>query len=92
MSDAQSLPIPDQVTQAMRKVEMARIWLADGEPVVVLSPIQWKDPANWGLLLVDLARHVASAYAQLDHDLPVTLERIHAAFEAEWEHPTSLKH
>lgn len=89
MSDAESLPLPDQVTRATRKVEMARIWLLDGEPVIVLAPVQWKDPANWGILLVDLARHVASAYVQLGHEPSVTLERIHAAFEVEWKHPTS---
>jgi hypothetical protein len=61
MSDPVSLPVPAQVSDAAQKMEMARIWVADGKQVVTLSPNAWSDPACWGLMLVDLARHVARA-------------------------------
>lgn len=67
---------------------MARIWVADGEQVVILSPEVWSDPACWGLMLTDLARHVAGAYAPLGHYREAMLERVRAAFDAEWDNPT----
>ena len=87
MSDPE-LPVPRQVCNAKQKVEMARIWLADGKQVVTLSPRVWSDPACWGMMLVDLARHVAAAYEPLGHDREATLQRIRAALDAEWNHPT----
>ena len=83
------LPVPDQVNRATKAVEVARIWVADGNQIVVLSPHMWDDPAAWGLMLVDLARHVAAAYKRKGRDAASTLNRIHEAFEAEWNHPTS---
>jgi hypothetical protein len=41
-----------------------------------------------GLLLVDLARHAARAYAKEGHDLNATLARIRLLFDAEWDHAT----
>jgi hypothetical protein len=88
MSQSESLPIPRHVRKAKQSIEMARIWVADGEQVVSLSARPWSDPACWGLMLVDLARHAAAAYQPLGHDPDATLERIRAAFDAEWSHPT----
>lgn len=88
ISPIKELPIPDAVRTADRALEMARIWVADGDQYVVLSPTLWKDPGAWGLMLVDLARHVASAYQAQGSDRGETLARIHAAFQAEWAHPT----
>jgi hypothetical protein len=61
------LPIPDSVVDANEVMEIARLWIADGDQHVVLSPKLWRDPAAWGLMLVDLARHVANAYEQQGH-------------------------
>lgn len=89
MSESEALPVPNQVRHAERKVEIARIWVADGRPVVTLSASVWSDPAIWGLILVDVARHAAAAYEPLGYDRSETLDRIRAAFDAEWSHPTS---
>lgn len=89
MSELETLLVPERVLQAEQKVEIARLWVADGRQVVVLSPSVWSDPACWGLMLVDLAHHVAAQYEPLGHDRQKTLERIRAAFDAEWTHPTS---
>jgi hypothetical protein len=49
------------------------------------------EPATWGLLLVDLARHVARIFAA---ETGVTeaeaLRQIREMFEAEWDGPTDL--
>lgn len=89
MSESEALPIPIEVHRAEQKVEIARIWVADGRPVVALAPSVWSDPAIWGLMLVDIARHAAAAYEPLGYDRSETLDRIRAAFDAEWSHPTS---
>jgi hypothetical protein len=86
--DDTTLPVPLAVAAASKAMEMARIWLVDGDQHVVLSPNLWKDPAAWGLMLVDLARHVASAYESQGHDRATILRRIREAFDAEWGHPT----
>jgi hypothetical protein len=78
------LPIPPTVTQAERAMEMARIWIVDGDQHVILSPNLWKDPGAWGLMFVDLARHVAAAYEAQGGDSQAVLRRIREAFDAEW--------
>lgn len=83
-----TLPVPPAVSGATKAMEMARIWLVDGDQHVVLTPNLWKDPASWGLMLVDLARHVAAAYEAQGHQRPEVLRRIRDAFDAEWKHPT----
>lgn len=84
----EELHVPVQVAAAYQKMELARIWIADGSQVVTLSNQLWKDPAAWGLMLADLARHVAVAYEGLGMDREVALDRIRAALDAEWDHPT----
>jgi hypothetical protein len=48
MTKLEELPIPDAVLAASEKAEMVRIWIADGEQVVALSPRLWDDPGAWG--------------------------------------------
>ena len=87
-AEESELPIPPEAEQGEKVVEMARIWVVDGDQQVVISSNLWKDPAAWGLMLVDLAKHVASAYEAQGHERAAVLERIHEAFEVEWENPT----
>ena len=89
MSDVEQLPVPDEVYSAEQKAEMARIWVADGEQIVVISPRMWDDPGAWGLMLVDMAKHIAQAYQAKGYYPPDALAKIKSAMEAEWEHPTS---
>ena len=48
----------------------------------------WADPGALGLLLVDLAKHVAAAYEAKGINRDAALQSIRAAMEAEWSHPT----
>jgi hypothetical protein len=88
MNALEELEIPQLVHRAREKAELARIWLADGHQVVVISPRLWEDPGVWGLMLVDLAKHVAMRYSDSGVPFESALQRIKAAFEAEWAHGT----
>jgi hypothetical protein len=71
--------------------EVLRVWsLPDASQEYVLEPT-WSDPAAWGLMLVDIARHAARAYArggQLTEQQ--VLDRILWGFKAEWSVPTDV--
>lgn len=83
------LPIPIPAESAAQAVELARIWAADGSQHVSLNTKLWEDPGAWGLMLVDLAHHIARAYEQVGSTSQAqALARIKEAFEAEWSAPT----
>jgi hypothetical protein len=92
MSTIEELPIPDVVIAARQKAEMARIWIADGDQIVTLSARLWEDPGAWGLMLVDLARHVARAYESRGISAAVALAQIRSALDAEWVNSTDRAH
>jgi hypothetical protein len=83
------LPILPAAASAERSIEIARIWAAGGKQHVTLATKLWEDPAAWGLMLVDLARHVANAYVETEGRVSAeVLERIKQGFDAEWSSPT----
>ncbi|HRI62681.1 MAG TPA: DUF5076 domain-containing protein [Polyangium sp.] len=83
------LPVPPVVRTDTRARELARVWAAHGEQHVSLDVSAWPDPGAWGLLLVDLAHHVANAYADSQGlDASEVLVRIREAFEVEMDCPT----
>lgn len=70
--------------------ELIRVWAAAGQQHVSISAGAWDDPATWGIMLVDLARHLANFYSQeRGMNREEVLLRIKALFEAEWHAPTS---
>jgi|SRR5450755_2907186 hypothetical protein len=80
-------PPPAAANDAM-SFEVARLWVANDAQHVVLRTDVWPDPAAWGIVLADLARHVALAYQRKDgHDLEDVLERVLAGFHTEIESP-----
>ena len=54
------LPIPQQASKGGDSSEVLRVWLVGESTQFVLRPV-WEDPAAWGVLLADLARHIAAA-------------------------------
>jgi hypothetical protein len=83
------LDIPAPATDDPKGVEIARIWAAGGRQVVTLRAEIWNDPAAWGLMLVDLAKHVANAHEQLGKGTKEeVLQRIKQGFDAEWTSAT----
>jgi len=80
-------PPPIAGTEGAR--EILRVWGGSGLPQQVSLNITWKDPAAWGILLVDIARHVSKSYAgQGEFSEEQALSRIHAGLKAELAVPT----
>ena len=70
--------------------EILRLWGADGAQHVNIKGGLWEDPASWGVVLADLARHAAQV---LERDeglkIPDSLRRIQDGFLAELNNPTT---
>ncbi len=85
MADSDQLLIPDAARRDAKSFELLRVWVANNGQHVSLRTGVWDDPAAWGIMLVDLARHVAAAYEQTEgRDLGEVLARLKAGFDAEW--------
>lgn len=70
--------------------EILRVWRTNAGQVFVARIEGWPDPAAWGLLLADLARHVAQAYAsEQPRSIENALERVVAGLNAELSLPRS---
>ena len=69
--------------------EVLRVWAVNGQSQECVLQPTWRDPAAWGLLLVDIARHAARAYAlQGDQSEEQAMGRILAGLTAELSVPT----
>ncbi len=80
---------PPPIAQAnSNAVEVLRVWAAPGSPQQLTLRTTWQDAGAWGLMLVDIARHAAQAYANEGQDPEVVLARIRELFDAEWSQPT----
>ena len=85
------LPIPPDATTDQRARELARVWAAHGQQYVTLATGLGKDPAAWGIMLVDLAKHIANAYEQRsEHGFDDALRRIKAGSDPEWSTATDV--
>jgi Domain of unknown function (DUF5076) len=69
-------------------VEVLRAVIVDGALHVSLRRA-FDDPEAWGMVMADIARHVARIYANEDKFSEAeTLERIRSLFNAEMDSPT----
>ena len=83
------LPVPSLVDSDSKAIELLRVWIANGKQQVSLVTSVWSDPANWGIMLVDLAKHIALSYQHsTGENAAEVLNRIRQGFDAEWEAPT----
>jgi hypothetical protein len=63
--------------------------VAGGKLTCALNVGLWDDPSAWGILLADVARHVADAqFRMAGHNPKETLAKIRRLFEAEFSRPT----
>lgn len=83
-----SLPVPPVAQANPAARETLRVWVSPDDGTQVVLSTTWKDPAAWGILLVDVARHAAKAYAREGHDPDEALMRIRELWDAEWSEPT----
>jgi Domain of unknown function (DUF5076) len=89
MAEARELPVPDEADDAGEAHELVRGWLIDNRLACSLLPGAFDDPAVWGVLLADVAHHIANALAESEGaDRAAVLAAIRRAFEVEMRAPT----
>ena len=84
------LTIPQEAQRDKASFEVLRVWIANQAQHVSIRSGAWEDPFAWGIVLADLARHIAQAH-QLQNensDPEAFLNRLLEGFEAEIENPT----
>ncbi|HEY8229799.1 MAG TPA: DUF5076 domain-containing protein [Rhodanobacteraceae bacterium] len=81
------LPMPP-LAERVDTFEVLRVWAGEAQPQQCVLQTTWSDPMAWGLLLVDVARHAARAYAGSAFSEEEALKRIKSGFDAEWGSPT----
>src|SRR5260370_42132629 len=85
MRELDVTPIANSNPQA---TEVLRVWAAPGLPQQLTLRTTWKDSGAWGLLLADVARHAAKAYANEGRDAADVLARIRQLLDAEFSKAT----
>lgn len=58
------LPIPDSTKRQERALEVLRVWINGDGAMDATANVAFEDPAAWGVLLIDIARHLSKAYAE----------------------------
>jgi hypothetical protein len=88
-----ALQIPPGIASDKNACELVRAWAAHGGLQCSLNVNAWKDDQaqiRWGILLSDIARHVADALYQSKHaDKHQTLSEIRAVFNSELNDPSA---
>src|SRR5665213_111821 len=62
MAQSDQLRVPDPVRTDPKSFELLRVWVAHQDQHISLRAGVWEDPAAWGTMLADLARHIANAF------------------------------
>jgi hypothetical protein len=79
---------PPPIAKNIQAVEALRVWAMRGQTQQVTLKTTWKSPAAWGLMLADVARHAANAYANEGHNREEVLALILQMLDAEMTNPT----
>jgi Domain of unknown function (DUF5076) len=88
MAGPREQPLPPDVMGRDDATEVLRAFVIDGGLSIAFQRA-FEEPDMWGLLLVDIARHAARAYArESEYTEADALERIVEMFEAEIARPT----
>jgi hypothetical protein len=90
MAGPKEQPLPPDVIGREDATEVLRAFVLDGGLSIAFTRA-FEEPEMWGLLLVDIARHAARAYArERDYSEEEALDRILEMFGAELERPTDV--
>ena len=82
--------MPPDVIGREDATEVLRAFVVDGGLSIAFTRA-FEEPDMWGLLLVDIARHAARAYArESDYTEDEALTRIITMFDAEIARPTDI--
>ena len=90
MAGPKEQPLPPDVIGRDDANEVLRAFVIDGGLSIAFSRA-FEEPDVWGMLLVDVARHAARAYArEANYTEEEALARIVEMFEAEIARPTDM--
>ena len=90
MAGPKEQPLPPDVIGREDATEVLRAFVIDGGLSIAFTRA-FEEPDMWGLLLVDIARHAARAYAREGASTEdEALTRIVDMFEAEISRPTDV--
>ena len=90
MTGPREQPLPPDVIGREDATEVLRAFVIDGGLSIAFTRA-FEEPDMWGLLLVDIARHAARAYArESEYSEEEALARILDMFEAEVARPTDV--
>jgi hypothetical protein len=90
MAGPREQPLPPDVIGRDDATEVLRAFVVDGGLSIAFTRA-FEEPDMWGLMLVDIARHAARAYArESGFTEDEALRRIVDMFEAETARPTDL--
>src|SRR3974377_2150683 len=88
MAGPREQPLPPDVIGRDDATEVLRAFVVDGGLSIAFTPA-FEEPDMWGLLLADIARHAARAYARESAcSEEEAMARILDMFEAEVARPT----
>ena len=88
MGSPKEQPLPPDVAGRDDATEVLRAFVLDGGLSIAFTRA-FEEPDMWGLMLVDIARHAARAYARdSEYSEEEALTRIVDMFEAEIARPT----
>lgn len=77
------------ISREQGSFEILRVWGGVNLPQQYVLNTTWDDPGAWGLLLADIARHVAKAYSSSSNTTEQeVLLGIKQLFDSEWCSPT----
>jgi len=90
MAGPKEQPLPPDVMDREDATEVLRAFVVDGGLSIAFQRA-FEEPDMWGLLLVDVARHAARAYArESTYTEEEALARILDMFESEIARPTDM--
>jgi|SRR6516164_6121664 Domain of unknown function (DUF5076) len=90
MAGPREQPLPPDVIGREDATEVLRAFVVDGGLSIAFTRA-FEKPDIWGLLLVDIARHAARAYArESEYSEDEALARILDMFDAEIARPTDI--
>jgi Domain of unknown function (DUF5076) len=90
MAGPKEQPLPPDVTGRDDAIEVLRAFVVDGGLSIAFTRA-FDEPDMWGLLLVDVARYAARAYARESaYTEEQALARIIEMFETEIARPTDM--
>jgi hypothetical protein len=93
MAQSDQLRVPEPARTDAKSFELLRVWIAHQDQHISLRVGVWKEPEAWGMMLADLARHIAAAFEQSEsRDATEVLAQIKAGFETEIQSPTDEVH